>query len=65
MTNFEKWKQGLMPDDLININGVMITCNRCPADCPRKGLASYTFPDGVPPICANIFRVWAESEAIE
>ena len=66
MTNFEKWKQDLKPEDLIIDNGEdvdddefrflgAIDCKKCPA----KETCQVDYWNG----CGDNFKEWANNEA--
>jgi hypothetical protein len=70
MTNFEKWKSGLVPEKLLysGLNSgnlyraAIIFCSHCPADsCPRKDPKCI----GRDAICEREFLKWAGSEVKE
>jgi hypothetical protein len=68
MTNFEKWKNELVPEKLLYTGfsmgepykAAVIYCSHCPAErCPRKD-RMCTVRDA---ICEREFLEWARAEA--
>jgi hypothetical protein len=66
MTNFEKWKNELVPEKLLYsgfhsgnpYKAAIFACPDCPADsCPRKNLKCIIHDA----ICQSEFLKWAES----
>jgi hypothetical protein len=67
MTNFEKWRSGLVPEQLLYsgfhagnpYKAAIFMCSHCPADrCPVKD-RGYPGHDA---ICEREFLAWAETE---
>ena len=67
MTNFEKWKQNLKPEDLIIDKGENVDEDECRhvvgiadncSNCPAKGKCSHDFWTD----CGEAFKEWALEE---
>jgi aldehyde:ferredoxin oxidoreductase len=51
MTNFEKWKESLTPEDIVNQRFIVLSCGACPALC--KTCFKYDTT------CRGNFLIWA------
>ena len=61
MTNFEKWKQTLKPEDLINEDNAVFECDG--GLCPARDFC-YALGEKMEN-CGKAFIMWAETESSE